>query len=273
MYKPEEGGCLTKELSRNTPFHVHRCAALYPHAECGRIKFNSEKEPRQGRKQLRAFQAWLQSVDKMADNTQLPGYVHFFAGAAGGAFGTILTSPLEVVKTRLQSSQAGQFAVAQNAAWYARSKTWLCLSESIRKEGVRVLWRGLGPNLVGVVPSRSIYFFTYSFSKRHLTQLTSNKKENPLIHIASAVSAGLATTSATNPLWLIKTRLQLMRSGHGEGVSTLSVISHIFRTEGITGFYRGLSASYVGIVFFYFVLSIGCVMCLKQEYRKQRCSF
>jgi solute carrier family 25, member 33/36 len=182
----------------------------------------------------------------MTQETPLPGYVHFFAGAAGGALGTCLTSPLEVVKTRLQSSQSGTFAVAQTAPWYARSKTWFCLSESIRQEGVRVLWRGLGPNLVGVVPSRSIYFFTYSFAKRNLAPLTGTTQENPLIHVLSAASAGLATTTATNPLWLIKTRLQLLRSGYGEHVSTVSVIQEIYNTSGLRGFYRGLSASYVG---------------------------
>jgi len=34
-----------------------------------------------------------------------------------------------------------------------------------RTEGLRGLYRGLGPTLVGLVPSWAIYFATYSFLK------------------------------------------------------------------------------------------------------------
>lgn len=43
--------------------------------------------------------------------------IHFVAGALGGTAGTALTCPLEVIKTRLQSSNYGK---TRNAAYVSR---------------------------------------------------------------------------------------------------------------------------------------------------------
>jgi solute carrier family 25, member 33/36 len=58
--------------------------------------------------------------------------------------------------------------------------------------------------------------------------------------------AGIATGSATNPIWVVKTRLQLA-ARHNENHAALSMIRKIFREEGVKGFYKGLSASYLGV--------------------------
>lgn len=41
----------------------------------------------------------------------------------------------------------------------------------VQNEGPRALFKGLGPNLVGVAPSRAIYFCTYSQTKNSLNSL------------------------------------------------------------------------------------------------------
>uniref|UniRef100_A0A8C5A2F7 Solute carrier family 25 member 36a n=1 Tax=Gadus morhua TaxID=8049 RepID=A0A8C5A2F7_GADMO len=88
--------------------------------------------------------------------------VHLFAGGCGGTVGAILTCPLEVVKTRLQSSHV-TFYISDvqlstvNGASVARMSPpgpIHCLKLILEREGPRSLFRGLGPNLVGVAPSR-----------------------------------------------------------------------------------------------------------------------
>ena len=75
------------------------------------------------------------------------------------------------------------------------------------------------------------------------------------MHLAAAACAGIATGTATNPIWVVKTRLQLdahkpeiagarSRSFFGGSVAT---IKQILREEGVRGFYKGLSASYLGV--------------------------
>lgn len=123
-------------------------------------------------------------------------------------------------------------------------------------ESPRALFKGLGPTLVGVIPARSINFFTYGNGKQIIANHFNDGKENSYVHLAAAAFAGIVTGSATNPIWVVKTRLQLSASERG-GKGTLRttgfadgswmVIKKIAREEGVRGFYKGLSASYLGV--------------------------
>ena len=140
--------------------------------------------------------------------------------------------------------------------------------DTYRQEGPTALFKGLGPTLVGVIPARSINFFSYGNGKPIFTQLlTSDGKENAYVHLSSAATAGILTGTATNPIWVVKTRLQLEENAERKSspaksptgtrgystaarirpMSSAECIRLIFRTEGIKGFYRGLSASYLGV--------------------------
>lgn len=76
--------------------------------------------------------------------------------------------------------------------------------------------------------SRAIYFFAYANTKSFLVERM--ERETPLVHVTSAATAGkprlilrglrhddlasssfkgLAMSTCTNPLWFLKTRLQL----------------------------------------------------------------
>ncbi|KAI3374375.1 hypothetical protein L3Q82_006207 [Scortum barcoo] len=86
-------------------------------------------------------------------------WVHTHNGC-GGTVGAILTCPLEVVKTRLQSSSITLYISevqlsTVNGASVARVAPGPlhCLKLILEREGPRSLFRGLGPNLVGVAPS------------------------------------------------------------------------------------------------------------------------
>jgi solute carrier family 25 protein 33/36 len=119
------------------------------------------------------------------------------------------------------------------------------------------------PTLVGVVPARSINFFTYGNGKQIIANHFNNGQENSYVHLCAAAIAGIATGSATNPIWVVKTRLQLSASERpavglpsatasslGSGSmfgGSIATIRQIAREEGIRGFYKGLSASYLGV--------------------------
>ena len=124
-----------------------------------------------------------------------------------------------------------------------------------RDESPRALSKGLGATLVGVIPARSINFFTYGNGKQIIAQRFNGGVENSYVHLGAAAFAGIVTGSVTNPIWVVKTRLQLV-SDHATAmqstskrslVSSLDMIKQIAREEGIRGFYKGLSASYLGV--------------------------
>lgn len=177
--------------------------------------------------------------------------VHLFAGGCGGTVGAILTCPLEVVKTRLQSSSVTiciSLSTVNGASMARMSPPGPLhyLRFILEKEGPRSLFRGLGPNLIGVAPSRAIYFAAYSSSKERLNGVL--EANSTQLHMASAGIAGFTAITATNPIWMIKTRLQLDARKRGERrMNTYECIRHVYRMDGVRGFYRGMSASYAGI--------------------------
>jgi solute carrier family 25 protein 33/36 len=124
-------------------------------------------------------------------------------------------------------------------------------SDIYREESARALFKGLGPTLVGVVPARSINFFTYGNGKQLLAQRFNDGVETPLIHLAAAAIAGVTTSTCTNPIWVVKTRLQLesrAKNAGSRGIGgSLAMVRQIAREEGVRGFYKGLSASFLGV--------------------------
>uniref|UniRef100_T1ISF3 Mitochondrial carrier protein Rim2 n=1 Tax=Strigamia maritima TaxID=126957 RepID=T1ISF3_STRMM len=207
--------------------------------------------------------------------------IHLIAGGAGGTAGAIATCPLEVVKTRLQSTVAtfhnvyvhpnhasssmvefSSFAPRSSEVLIydaelsqssptpskppARMSIWGCLKYIVENEGPRALFKGLGPNLVGVAPSRAIYFCTYSRAKKIFNE--SFSPDTPLVHMCSALCAGFAASTATNPIWFVKTRLQLdQRKRKTAGLTTRDCVYGIYKTKGLLGFYKGITASYFGV--------------------------
>ncbi|NXK86998.1 S2536 protein, partial [Formicarius rufipectus] len=173
----------------------------------------------------------------------------------GGTVGAILTCPLEVVKTRLQSSSVTLYISevhlnTVNGAGVNRVRVspgpLHCLKMILQNEGPRSLFRGLGPNLVGVAPSRAIYFAAYSNCKEKLNSILN--PDSTQVHMISAGVAGFTAITTTNPIWLVKTRLQLDARNRGEKrMSAFECVRKVYRLDGIKGFYRGMSASYAGI--------------------------
>lgn len=72
--------------------------------------------------------------------------------------------------------------------------------------------------------------------------------------MTAAAIAGITTSTATNPIWLVKTRLQLDKQNSDTGVqkrqykNSADCVKQVYQKEGIKGLYRGLTASYLGVV-------------------------
>ena len=190
--------------------------------------------------------------------------------SVGGMTAAALTAPLDVLKTRLQSdfyqsqlqsnrarmgiSPHAHLSPARSAILHFR-ETFQILFGVHKVEGWRALFKGLGPNLVGVVPARSINFYVYGNGKRIIADNFNHGEENSWVVLLAAATAGVVTSTATNPIWMIKTRLQLDKNvaeRAGEAAvrrykNSWDCVKQIIRNEGIRGMYKGMSASYLGV--------------------------
>ncbi|KAG9304062.1 hypothetical protein G9A89_005972 [Geosiphon pyriformis] len=197
-------------------------------------------------------------ITKTKPTVNSKAWLHLVAGGVGGMMGAIVTCPLDVVKTRLQSSFYSSILVPTQTPPSTLPilgrfvDTGRLLGTIYRGEGWKALFKGLGPNLVGVIPARSIYFFTYGNGKRILTDLNGGQ-ETSLVHSTAAISAGITTSTVTNPIWLVKTRMQLQTFNEHllfpvkKYKNSLDCVIKVIREEGFKGLYKGLSASYLGV--------------------------
>uniref|UniRef100_A0A3Q3FKA0 Solute carrier family 25 member 36 n=1 Tax=Labrus bergylta TaxID=56723 RepID=A0A3Q3FKA0_9LABR len=146
----------------------------------------------------------------------------------GGTVGAILTCPLEVVKTRLQSSSISLYI------------SEVQLSTVNGASVARVAQPGPLHCL------KAIYFAAYSTAKEKLNGVL--EPDSTQVHMVSAGLAGFTAITATNPIWLIKTRLQLETRNRGERrMNAFECVRRVYQMDGLRGFYRGMSASYAGI--------------------------
>jgi solute carrier family 25 (mitochondrial folate transporter), member 32 len=101
-------------------------------------------------------------------STQIPAaYITPFCGAGAGIASGIITCPLDVIKTKLQAQ--GGFAARKNGRISPSSAAYSGMVGTARviwhNEGLRGLYRGLNPMLLGYLPTWAVYLTVYEKSK------------------------------------------------------------------------------------------------------------
>jgi len=172
-----------------------------------------------------------------------PVLLNAVSGAVAGALGAAVTTPLEVLKTRLQVQTRRKYRTILGS-----------LGLIVREEGIRGLYRGLAPTLLALPPNWAIYFCTYEALRGYFVE--TQTYGTVTVNAISATGAGLVTCVSTNPLWVVKTRFQVQgiqsfKSSHKvftkDYSSTLGALLRIAREEGFRGLYSGLGPSIFGV--------------------------
>ncbi|XP_048225994.1 mitochondrial substrate carrier family protein B-like [Ricinus communis] len=196
------------------------------------------------------YKSFLQSVfglEKQRGNVTSDLAVHFVAGGLAGITAASATYPLDLVRTRL--------ATQRNTIYYRG--IWHAFNTICREEGFLGLYKGLGATLLGVGPSIAISFSVYE-SLRSFWRSKRPNDSTIAVSLACGSLSGIAASTATFPLDLVRRRMQLEGAGGRARVYTTGLFGtfgHIIRQEGLRGLYRGILPEYykvvpsVGIVF------------------------
>ncbi|MBA0719425.1 hypothetical protein Golax_007110 [Gossypium laxum] len=157
---------------------------------------------------------------------------NFIAGAAAGCTTLIIIYPLDIAHTRL-AADIGRTDVRQFRGIYH------FLSTMYKKDGIWGIYSGLPASLHGMIVHRGLYFGGFDTMK----EILSEKSRNELALWKKWVVAQAVTTSAgllSYPLDTVRRRM-MMQSGLEKPMyhSTLNCWRTIYRTEGVTSFYRG----------------------------------
>ncbi|KFK36685.1 hypothetical protein AALP_AA4G156200 [Arabis alpina] len=169
-----------------------------------------------------------------------PFVQHFVSGGLAGITAGSATYPLDLVRTRL--------AAQRNAMYYqgiGHAFRTIC-----REEGFLGLYKGLGATMLGVGPSLAINFAVYESVKSFWQSHRSNDS-TLIVSLGSGGVAGIASSTATFPLDLVRRRMQVEGAGGRARVyntGLLGTFKHIFKTESIRGLYRGILPEYYKVV-------------------------
>lgn len=166
-------------------------------------------------------------------------------GGVAGVIGAATTFPIDIVKTRLQSQ-----APNSQGVWPYKGPLD-CFRQIITRDGPRGLYRGLPPTLVGIIPEKAIKlamndFLREAFEDEHSGEISIGKQ------ILAAAGAGTTQVIATNPMEIVKIRLQTQHKiAQIDRLNAVQVIQSL----GLRGLYKGTSCTLLrdvpyGIVFF-----------------------
>jgi len=191
----------------------------------------------------------LSDLDTRNKWTLLAGRESLIAGAGAGLISSVVTCPLDVVKTRLQAR--GGIKVAAGSSNAQMEGLVGTLRGIWRLEGIRGLYRGLAPTIYGYLPTWAIYFTVYDSVKASLLKKRGvpEGQQDAVVHMIAAMSGGATGTILTNPLWVIKTRFmtQALEPDQKRYRHTLDAVRQIYGTEGLRAFYKGLVPSLFGV--------------------------
>ncbi|KAG8376957.1 hypothetical protein BUALT_Bualt09G0118100 [Buddleja alternifolia] len=189
----------------------------------------------------------IPGLDGHGGNPSADVFVHFVGGGLAGITAASATYPLDLVRTRL--------AAQRNAIYYqgmGHAFQTIC-----RDEGFLGLYKGMGATLLGVGPSIAISFSVYESLRSYWHSQRPNDSA-VLVSLTCGSLSGIASSTATFPLDLVRRRMQLEGAGGRARVyktGLFGTFQHIIRTEGLRGLYRGIMPEYykvvpsVGIVF------------------------
>eukprot|EP00281_Chroomonas_sp_CCMP1168_P020915 CAMPEP_0206229874 /NCGR_PEP_ID=MMETSP0047_2-20121206/9936_1 /ASSEMBLY_ACC=CAM_ASM_000192 /TAXON_ID=195065 /ORGANISM="Chroomonas mesostigmatica_cf, Strain CCMP1168" /LENGTH=305 /DNA_ID=CAMNT_0053653215 /DNA_START=13 /DNA_END=930 /DNA_ORIENTATION=- len=152
-------------------------------------------------------------------------------GAIAGMAASIVTHPLDVVRTRMavQPELMGIF------------HTWSVLWAEGK---VGAMYKGLGPTLASLAPFVAINFASYDTIKNFFFPDRSQRPGTPASLLMGA-SSGIIAQSACYPLDTVRRRMQMKGRVY---TSTINAIITISRTEGAFALYKGISANTLKVV-------------------------
>lgn len=181
----------------------------------------------------------LNDKENERDKILTPQIISSIAGILSGIITSIFIAPLDLIRTQ-------QMALKESSFGLSTAK------HIIKTDGFKGLYRGLGLTMMGLTPTWGIYWWAYTSLKSNLSPKFKKDKDSPLLHLVAATGAGLVTSTITNPLWVIKSRLQTQKmSIHANNFQYSSIFhafSSIWKFEGIIGFTKGLLPSLFGVL-------------------------
>ncbi|EIN13882.1 mitochondrial carrier [Punctularia strigosozonata HHB-11173 SS5] len=158
---------------------------------------------------------------------------NFGLGGIAGACGATIVYPIDLGDMQNQRSTVVGQLLYENSID--------CVRKVFRNEGFVGFYRGLGPQLVGVAPEKAIKLTVNDLIRGRAMDPETGRITLPWELVAGGMAGGCQVVF-TNPLEIVKIRLQVQgEAAKIEGAKPKGAV-HIIRQLGLLGLYKGASA-------------------------------
>jgi solute carrier family 25 (mitochondrial ornithine transporter) member 2/15 len=168
-------------------------------------------------------------VSGSEDERALTYLQHALVGGAAALFSATAICPAELIKCRMMAAPAA-----------GAGGGYKLFAHTLREEGVRGIFRGLGPLLLRDVPLQFLFFGSYQVHSYVLSSLIPSNDPG-LAGLRIWLAGGLAGSTAWTvifPLDVIKSRMQVSTATSN---SMLATSRALLAESGVRGFYKGWS--------------------------------
>ncbi|CAN1162643.1 Mitochondrial carrier protein CoAc1 [Linum perenne] len=179
--------------------------------------------------------------------------VDLFAGSIAGGTAVLCTYPLDLARTKLAyqvvDKRSLNYSVkGSRAAHYSGIKD--VMTSVYAEGGIRGLYRGVGPTLIGILPYAGLKFYIYEELKRHVPE---EQQKSIVMRLSCGALAGLFGQTLTYPLDVVRRQMQVENlestfEGDGRYKSTWSRLSSTVHNHGWRQLFAGLSINYIKVV-------------------------
>ncbi|XP_009408880.2 mitochondrial carrier protein CoAc2 isoform X1 [Musa acuminata AAA Group] len=173
------------------------------------------------------------------------------SGSIAGGTAVIFTYPLDLVRTKLAYQVVGSSRLKNRGPYHSSEQVYRgildCILKMCRKNGLRGLYRGVGPSLYGIFPYSGLKFYFYEELKMHVPE---EHKKDVVVKLACGSVAGLLGQTITYPLDVVRRQMQvqaLSTSNNEVGKGTFETLVMIIRTQGWKQLFSGLSINYLKV--------------------------
>ncbi|KAL3498656.1 hypothetical protein ACH5RR_041388 [Cinchona calisaya] len=181
--------------------------------------------------------------------------VDLLAGSAAGGTAVLCTYPLDLARTKLAYQVVDPRQSLRNSAGHIYPQPAYTgirnVIQSVYTEGgVRALYRGVGPTLIGILPYAGLKFYIYEELKSHVPE---EHQTSIMMRLSCGGLAGLLGQTFTYPLDVVRRQMQVehLRPASQSSApykSTLDALATIVRDQGWKQLFAGLSINYIKIV-------------------------
>jgi solute carrier family 25 protein 39/40 len=169
------------------------------------------------------------------------------AGALARMTAVLMTSPLELIRTRTQAVFTPQGLASTAPSGSATARTWssvyLAAADLSALGRVQMLWRGVGATLARDVPFSAVYWGMLEPIRGALLPrdaATATPAQTISVNMLAGGIGGAAASAMTQPLDVVKTRMQLSEATGLRG-GTLGTLRKVASEEGVRSLFAGVT--------------------------------